>query len=1496
MNYLSRMLFNFKSARRAVRLSPAISRLLPLVSVLLLATPARAFLHPGGLHTQTDFDRMAAKVAAGAHPWVDSYNQLTAVSEANLGWGWAPVGQIIRGVSPNNFARSQKDALAIYYLALRWRITGDTNYAVKAIQGCDAWSSTMTNGVGGNSNFALGAGICGYEFSIAGEALRGYTNWSQASMNAYSNFLMLFYGGNEYFIKYHNGTCDSHYWCNWDACNLASMMAIGVFCDNTNIFNETVNYMKTGIGNGNLTSAAWYIHTNGLAQWQESGRDQAHTMDGVMWLGVACQIAWNQGVDLYGFDNNRFLRGIEYVAKYNLWNNVPFVSFGTCDSAESWGTTALSSGSRGATAPQWDMFYNHYVNIKGLQAPWTAAAAAAIRPDGFFNNPNSPDFVGFSTLTCYRDPIVEGAVPSGLTANASGTNVTLTWWGSAYATNYLVKRATISGGSYTTIATIPASSDRVFTDTTATNGATYYYVVSEQDKYGESPNSPERAVTILNQLVAYYKFDESSAATAVADSSGFDRPSATLVNGASFVGGKYGDAVSLNGSSQYVALPYGLIKGLNDFTIAAWVHWNGGSSWQRIFDFGADIDRYMFLTPSDSSTIRFAISKFGGNGEQRIDGTAPLPTGWHHVAVTLQESEGAGVGVLYVDGQPVGMNASMSYTPDMIGSLVNATNNYIGRSQFPGDPYLNGRVDDFRIYNGALSANQIQALYANGPSGVLAAPATVSATAASSHVINLSWTAVSGATNYVVQRSVTESGPYTIIACGVTVTNYTDTGLSGGTTYFYVVSTVNSGGSSTNSSGASATTLTPPAAPTGLNATGLYGGQIALSWNPSSGAMSYNVKRSLLSGGPYVTIATGVTSTTHTNSSLVFNATYYYVVSAVDANGESSNSIEARSIVPVPTLTWKGNVNTTWDINTTSNWLFNTSAATYLDGSATIFNDTASRSSLNLSANVEPNSMVFSNSTLNYTLSSANGSGIGGSGSLTKSGSGTLTLNTANDFSGEITLNAGAITLAGSGVLGDGDYPGDIDNYGTLNFNSNASQILSGGISKFGSVVKNGSGVLTLSGMSSFSGNLFVKSGQTIITTNGSVHAGYYCSIGQSGSDNGTLTLNGTGSFSTSSDLNIGDIGSSVGTLNILDEATLSVNAFFIGSANASGSTARGTVNMNGGTLTENNTTVGNFTIGGRSSATSGGVGALNLSNGTINATCAIRLGNYGTGTINQYGGLLVSTAVNGGVNLHRQNTSTSHGTYNLNGGTLETWNVTTSYGGVNSLFYFNGGRLQAATSGTLMNNLAHAYVRNSGALIDDGGFAVTVSQPLEHSTVGGDNAIDGGLTKVGSGTLTLTANNTYTGDTAINDGTLAFDQATLPASGTVTVASGAVLDLNFLATDRVGALVLNGVSQPPGVYNSGNSFPSLAGTGSLLIPAPIASNPPLMAFTNLGDSLVLSWPANHTGWQLQAQTNSLNAGLGTNWVDVVSSTNVNELTVPLNAANGIVFYRLVYP
>jgi hypothetical protein len=206
--------------------------------------------------------------------------------------------------------------------------------------------------------------------------------------------------------------------------------------------------------------------------------------------------------------------------------------------------------------------------------------------------------------------------------------------------------------------------------------------------------------------VAWYKFDETTG-TSAADASGNGNP-ATLVNGPTWGTGKAGNAVSLDGSNDYVSLPTGSLSSLSDFTLATWVYLDTTGNWRRIFDFGSSTTVNMFLTPQSSSgAIRFAITTSGSSGEQRLNGTAALATGtWKHVAVTLSGS----TGTLYVDGVQVGQNTSLTLKPSSLGST---TNNWIGRSQYSGDAYLDGQIDQFRIYNRALSAAEVLALFQN---------------------------------------------------------------------------------------------------------------------------------------------------------------------------------------------------------------------------------------------------------------------------------------------------------------------------------------------------------------------------------------------------------------------------------------------------------------------------------------------------------------------------------------------------------------------------------------------------------------------------------------------------------------------------------------------------------------------------------------------------------------------------------------------------------------
>jgi Glycoside hydrolase family 44 len=164
--------------------------------------------------------------------------------------------------------------------------------------------------------------------------------------------------------------------------------------------------------------------------------------------------------------------------------------------------------------------------------------------------------------------------------------------------------------------------------------------------------------------------------------------------------------------------------------------------------------------------------------------------------------------------------------------------------------------------------------------------------------IGLTWTASSGATSYHVKRAAVSGGPYTQVGSPA-VTNYIDTGLTNGTNYFYVVSAVNASGESANSSQASGTPVASspapsvPAAPTTLAATP-GNQQISLTWTASSGATSYHVKRATVSGGPYSQVAAPA-GNSYINTGLTNGTSYFYVVSALNATGESANSSPASA-------------------------------------------------------------------------------------------------------------------------------------------------------------------------------------------------------------------------------------------------------------------------------------------------------------------------------------------------------------------------------------------------------------------------------------------------------------------------------------------------------------------------------------------------------------------------------------------------------------------------
>ncbi len=219
-------------------------------------------------------------------------------------------------------------------------------------------------------------------------------------------------------------------------------------------------------------------------------------------------------------------------------------------------------------------------------------------------------------------------------------------------------------------------------------------------------------ITPDEALVGWWRFNESSGLTAV-DSSGYGRDG-TLVSmaGTEWRTGVLNKALLFDGYNDHVTLPIGSVVASSDsMTVAAWVNfYNDGGSWERIFDFGTGTTKNMFLTPSLGSygDMRFAITTGGYSGESRLDGLTSLPTGWHHVAVTIDG--GSNTMRLYQDGSMVdsGMTATL---PSDLGTT---THNYLGRSQYAVDDYFRGELDEVRLYNYVLSSAEITDLFAVG--------------------------------------------------------------------------------------------------------------------------------------------------------------------------------------------------------------------------------------------------------------------------------------------------------------------------------------------------------------------------------------------------------------------------------------------------------------------------------------------------------------------------------------------------------------------------------------------------------------------------------------------------------------------------------------------------------------------------------------------------------------------------------------------------------------
>ena len=611
-------------------------------------------------------------------------------------------------------------------------------------------------------------------------------------------------------------------------------------------------------------------------------------------------------------------------------------------------------------------------------------------------------------------------------------------------------------------------------------------------------------------------------------------------------------------------------------------------------------------------------------------------------------------------------------------------------------------------------------------------------------------------------------------------------------------------------------------------------------------------------------------------------------VASVYALGkDASNAGIIAAIAPPTAFVWSGSgANNNW--STALNWLSGIAPAAA--GTSLTFAGTT-RTAPNLDASYSVAGLTFSNTAGSFAIGTANGSTLTLAGNVVNNATGTQTLNVPVSLSVAAALNAtaGSLVVNSNITLGSASL--------TLNGNNNFT--LNGNVSGTGNFSFNGAGNLSLAGGSLTAGAVSFNNGTTTMAEpvnagNGTTYIGYTAGtgvvnvLGTTWNDAGEIRVGG-------SDIN-GTAPNGTGTLNITN-STVNAGALSVARGNNNQNSVAGTVNLNSGStfICTNDVILGFAGTGLGKLAINGGTfiigptatkwfqvgfydattGELDLANGNLwleNGTSIKmnRANTTGANVINQAGGTVTfysdaGTTVGGTGNLdlnYGGTSAASSDTYNLNGGILTVPQIVATSANGTSTFNFNGGTLKpTASTTTFMQGLSAINVQAGGAIIDTAGKNIAIGQTLADA--------GGGLTKLGSGTLTLAGGYGYAGATRVLGGTLILGTTLgTPGSAGDLVVSNAILNLD--ASSGVALPVANLVTAPGAILN--------------ISAAPAAGSINAGAGLNLGNNSTISLAygtllANPTGAAING-AGSLTKG--TNVVINVAATGLGVGAFPL--------------
>jgi autotransporter-associated beta strand protein len=939
--------------------------------------------------------------------------------------------------------------------------------------------------------------------------------------------------------------------------------------------------------------------------------------------------------------------------------------------------------------------------------------------------------------------------------------------------------------------------------------------------------------------IAQFHFDNDTL-----DSSGYAN-NGFAVGDPNYVNGQVGQAVALDGTNSYIQLPPNVAQS-NAFTFAAWVYWNGGANFQRIFDFGNDTSHYLFLTPSSGSgTLRFAIEN--GGSEQDVD-TAALPSGqWTHVAITLT----SGSTKIYTNGVLAVSSRSITIAP----SAFNPNVNYLGKSQASTDPLFSGSLDEVEIADSAFTAAQIAALFTNTPPQFVTNLMTSgSATQSMAYSGSLAGAASDPDPGDTLTYSKVSGPVWLNVAADGTLTG-TPTPSDIGTNIF-IVRVADSAGASAFA-GLAINTI-------GFNANGVWNVDASGIWSDTSN----------WSGGA---IANGAGFTADFSTiNIAADRTVTLDVSRSIGTLKFGDSSGSQSW----TLASIGGGTVTLDTGTgaSPSVVVNQNTATIsapLNGTAGFTKSGAGTLTLS-GTNAYSGTTIISAGTLNYSSSAQTVSGIiSGSGALAQ-GSGTLTLSANNTYTGGTTVNGGTMNLAIGGNTGTirsnltinagakvnltagdalGYPPGAIVTSvnivgGTLTNSSGGNEAFDTKFNLTGGTISSSGGVYNLDGTNAAINSLATNVVSTISAP-----------LGLRGS--GLVISTAAGTVPGGVDLNIS------GVMGDLQGSAFSWTKSGAGTLQLSG------VNTNSGAVT---IIAGTLLIAGAGRLGNGTYAANITNNGVFkhNSSLAQTLSGVisGTGALTQGGAGALTLS---GANTYSGDTTINGGTLALGaGGSIpNTASISVGSGAtlnVSSVSFTLGGSQTLKGNGTILGNLTV-----DGTLAPGASIGVLTSSNNVTLGAGSTNIFEISKIPLTNDQLRVTGALNYGGTLVVTN-----------LAGTLTTGDSFTL---FQAGSSSGSFT--SYSLPP--LNPGLSWNTCTLTNGIVsvvqMPAP---NPTNITFSVSGSTLSLSWPADHLGWL--AQSNSVSVADSSAWFDIPGSQSGTSLNITINPAHPTVYSRLRHP